>query len=119
MYVIGGRRLDKNFLSGARPACGHARVAVSESRAIISRRIRCWIPSDPGKRSDAARPAEKFAPLVKAVRQYNQEMTGIVHWSSDQADDEVFHAIPLRGAGKDRPLLACCWWEIRGGRTSN
>ena len=24
---------------------------------------------------------------------------------SDQADDEVFHAIPLRGAGKDRPLL--------------
>ena len=26
-------------------------------------------------------------------------------WSSDQADDEVFHAFPLRGAGKDRPLL--------------
>jgi nitrogen fixation/metabolism regulation signal transduction histidine kinase len=29
----------------------------------------------------------------------------VVHWSADQADDEVFHAIPLRGAGKDRPLL--------------
>ena len=53
----------------------------------------------------AARPADKFAPLIEAVRQYNQEMTGIVSWSSDQADDEVFHAIPLRGAGKDRPLL--------------
>ena len=28
-----------------------------------------------------------------------------MHWSSNQADDEVFHAIPLRGAGKDHPLL--------------
>jgi nitrogen fixation/metabolism regulation signal transduction histidine kinase len=33
-------------------------------------------------------------------------MTGIVAWSSDQGDEEVFHAIPLRGTGKDRPLLA-------------
>jgi two-component system nitrogen regulation sensor histidine kinase NtrY len=32
-------------------------------------------------------------------------MTAVVHWSADQADDEVFHAIPLRGGGKDRPLL--------------
>ena len=28
----------------------------------------------------------------------------MLSWSSDQADEEVFHAIPLRGAG-DRPLL--------------
>jgi nitrogen fixation/metabolism regulation signal transduction histidine kinase len=38
-------------------------------------------------------------------------MTGTVAWSSDPADEEVFHAIPLRGAGNDRsskdgPLLA-------------
>ena len=63
-------------------------------------------PSTASNGSDALRPAEKFAPLINAVRQYNQEMTGIVSWSSDQADDEVFHALPLRGAGKDRPLLA-------------
>src|SRR5439155_14449978 len=55
--------------------------------------------------TDIKRPAEKFAPLVEAVRQYNQETTGIVKWSADQADDEVFHAIPLRGAGRDRPLM--------------
>jgi nitrogen fixation/metabolism regulation signal transduction histidine kinase len=29
-----------------------------------------------------------------------------VSWSADQADDEVFHALPLRGAGSDHPLLA-------------
>ena len=42
------------------------------------------------------------------MRQYGQEMTAVVPWSADQAEDEVFHAIPLlgAGAGKDRPLLA-------------
>jgi nitrogen fixation/metabolism regulation signal transduction histidine kinase len=55
--------------------------------------------------SGLARPADKFAPLVEAVRQYNQETTWKIQWSSDQADDELFHAIPLRGIGKDRPLL--------------
>jgi two-component system nitrogen regulation sensor histidine kinase NtrY len=42
------------------------------------------------------------------VRKYAQEMTAVVQWSDDQADDEVFHAIPLAGAdaGKERPLLA-------------
>jgi len=35
-------------------------------------------------------------------------MTAVVSWSADHADDEMFHAIPLWGAGvgKDRPLLA-------------
>jgi nitrogen fixation/metabolism regulation signal transduction histidine kinase len=33
-------------------------------------------------------------------------MTSRVRWSADPAEDEVFHAIPLAGAGKDRPLLA-------------
>jgi nitrogen fixation/metabolism regulation signal transduction histidine kinase len=47
-----------------------------------------------------------MAPLVEAVAKYNQEISGIVKWTSDQADDEIFHAIPLRGIGKDRPLLA-------------
>jgi nitrogen fixation/metabolism regulation signal transduction histidine kinase len=51
------------------------------------------------------RPASKLAPLIEAVRQSGQEMTAVVHWSRDQAEDEVFHAIPLRGAGKGSPLL--------------
>jgi nitrogen fixation/metabolism regulation signal transduction histidine kinase len=54
---------------------------------------------------DLPRPADKFAPLVEAVRQSNQEMTFKIPWSSDQADDELLRAIPLRGVGKDRPLL--------------
>jgi len=103
IYVIGGRRLDKSFLS--------ALDLPADMRALLyQNRGDHFSPDfliDPngGNTPDPARP-EKFATLIDAVRQYNVEMTGVVHWSSDQADDEVFHAIPLRGAGKERPLLA-------------
>jgi signal transduction histidine kinase len=114
IYVVGGQRLDKNFLS-ALDLPGDMRVLLYENRGDLSR-DRSWDgqvspdalldPSGPVGRSDAARPVEKFAPLIGAVLRNEEEQTGIVSWSSDQAQDEVFHAIPLRGAGKDRPLLA-------------
>ncbi|MGA8344250.1 MAG: ATP-binding protein [Candidatus Sulfotelmatobacter sp.] len=105
VYVIGGRRLDKNFLS-ALDLPADMRVLLYQNRSDHFSPDSVLDPSATGTGPDAARPAEKLAPLIEAVRQYNQEMTGIVSWSSDQADEEVFHAIPLRGAGKDRPLLA-------------
>ena len=42
------------------------------------------------------------------MRQSKTETTAAVQWSENQAEDEVFHALPLLGAGtgKDRPLLA-------------
>ncbi len=105
VYVVGGQRLDKNFLSGLDlPA--DMRVLLYQNRSDHFSADSLLDPSMPGSGSDTARPAEKFAPIVNAVRQYNQEMPGIVSWSSDQADDEVFHALPLRGAGSDHPLLA-------------
>jgi two-component system nitrogen regulation sensor histidine kinase NtrY len=101
LYVVGGRRLDKRFLSGLDPP--------PDMRALLyQNRGDHFSPDmlvDPAA-STVAHPAIKFAPLIEAVRQYNQEMTGIERWSSDQADDEVFHAIPLQGLGKERPLLA-------------
>ena len=62
-------------------------------------------PSASGNAADFSRPGEKLAPLIEAVRKYDQEISGIVDWSSDRADQEAVHAIPLRGVGKDRPLL--------------
>ncbi|HME35459.1 MAG TPA: ATP-binding protein [Candidatus Sulfotelmatobacter sp.] len=105
VYVVGGQRLDKNFLS-ALDLPADMRVLLYQNRGDHFSADSLLDPSTATNGSDALRPAEKFAPLINAVRQYNQEMTGIVSWSSDQADDEVFHALPLRGAGNDRPLLA-------------
>ncbi len=103
VYVVGGRRLDQNFLS-ALDLPAEMRVLLYQNRSDHFSRDSLLDPSPAN--TGAARPAEKLAPLIESVRQYNQEMTGIVSWSSDQADEEVFHAIPLQGAGKDRPLLA-------------
>ncbi len=103
-YVVGGRRLDKNFLS-ALDLPADMRVLLYQNRSEHFSPDSLLDPSVPGNGTDTKRPADKFAPLVETVRQYNQETTGIVKWSEDQADDEVFHAIPLRGTGKDRPLM--------------
>ncbi len=104
VYVIGGRRLDKSFLSTL-DLPSDMRALLYQNRGDHFSPDLLLDPAGGGGSSNSARPAQKFETLIDAVRQYNQEMTGIVHWSSDQADDEVFHAIPLRGVGKERPLL--------------
>ena len=104
IYVIGGRRLDKGFLP-ALDLPADMRVLLYQNRGDHFSTDLLIDPSV-GSSPDPARPANRFGTLINAVRQYNVEMTGIVHWSSDQADDEVFHAIPLRGAGPERQLLA-------------
>jgi two-component system nitrogen regulation sensor histidine kinase NtrY len=102
VYVVGGRKLDKNFLL-ALDLPADTRVLLYQNRGD---HFSPELLLDPGaSAADAARPAEKFAPLIDAVRKYDQEISGLVDWTSDRADEEVFHAIPLRGIGKDRPLL--------------
>ena len=108
VYVVAGRRLDKNFLSGLDlPA--DMRVLLYQNRSDAFSPTSLLDPS--AGVSGAPRPGEKLAPLIESVRHSNQEMTGVVDWSSDPADEELFHAIPLRGAGsgragQDGPLLA-------------
>jgi len=102
LYIVGGRRLDKNFLSALDlPADMRALLYQNRGDHFSSD----WL-LDPAGSNATDRRADLFEPLVDAVRRYNREMTGILHWSADRADEEVFHAIPLRGAGRDQPLLA-------------
>lgn len=102
VYAVGGRRLDRNFLS-ALDLPADTRVLLYQNRSDRFSPDSLLDPSNQG--ADAVRLAEKLAPIIDAVRKNNQEMTDIVSWSADEADDEVFHAIPLRGEGKDRPLF--------------
>ncbi len=105
VYVIGGRRLDRNFLSALDLPAG-MRALMYQNRGD---RFSADLLIDPSTTSaDKVSEPEKLQPLIDAVRKYAQEMTAVVTWSGNQADDEVFRAIPLLGAatGKDRPLLA-------------
>ncbi|MGC2474415.1 MAG: ATP-binding protein [Candidatus Sulfotelmatobacter sp.] len=103
VYVVGGRRLDKDFLS-ALDLPPDMRVLLYQNRGDHFSADLLIAPS-PANAADAAHPADKLAPLIEAASKYNQEISGIVKWSSNAADDEVFRAIPLRGLGKGSPLL--------------
>lgn len=104
VYIVGGRRLDKNFLQ-ALDLPADMRALLYQNRGDHFSPELLIDPAASGNSVDVNHPAEKFAPLVEAVRKYNQEISGIIDWSPDRADEEVFHAIPLRGIGKDQPLL--------------
>lgn len=105
IYVLGGRRLDKSFLSGLDLPAGMSALLYQNRGDRFSSDL-LIDPSSPSM--DKMHAPEKLEPLIDAVREYGKEMTAVVAWSGNQADDEVFHAIPLLGAGtgKDRPLLA-------------
>jgi two-component system, NtrC family, nitrogen regulation sensor histidine kinase NtrY len=105
VYVIGGRRLDKTFLSGLDMPVGMSALLYQNRGEHFSADLLV----DPSTTSaENVRPADKLEPLIDAVRQTKQEAASLVEWSGDRTEDEVFHAIPLAGAGagKDRPLLA-------------
>ena len=108
IYVVGGRRLDKNFLSRLDLPADMRALLYQNRGAQFSPE---WL-IDPATSPEKTHSSEKLEPLVDAVRQYRQDMTAVVAWSANQADDEVFHAIPLVGAGsgleanQERPLLA-------------
>jgi two-component system, NtrC family, nitrogen regulation sensor histidine kinase NtrY len=105
VYVIGGRRLDKTFLSALDMPTG-MRVLLYQNRGNGFSAESIVDPAPPSAAN--LHPANKLEPIVDAVLQSREELTRRVEWSSDAAEDEDFHAIPLLGgsAGGRRPLLA-------------
>jgi two-component system, NtrC family, nitrogen regulation sensor histidine kinase NtrY len=90
LYVIGGERLDQGFLSTLDIPAG--------TRVLLYQNLdKQWNPKSLLDLNGPAAGADKIAPLVARVRDTLQESQGVIHWTSDSADAEVFHAIPLTG----------------------
>ena len=90
MYVIGGERLDQGFLSTLDIPAG--------TRVLLYQNLDAkWNPKSLLDLNGPAAGADKIAPLVAKVRDTLQESQRVIHWTSDSADAEVFHAIPLTG----------------------
>lgn len=104
IYVIGGRRIDRNFLTSLDAPPG-MRVLLYQNRGEQFESD-LLIDLDPVATRNL-HPAGKLEPLVDSVRRSKQEESSVVEWSGDESDDEEFHAIPLHGlAGENaRPLL--------------
>jgi nitrogen fixation/metabolism regulation signal transduction histidine kinase len=94
--VLGGRRIDKDFLASLELPAGMRAMFYQNFTTGFS------LPFliDP---SGTVQPQNRIAPLVERIQQQQQETTELIHWSSDAADDETVHAIPL--SGQDNQLL--------------
>jgi two-component system, NtrC family, nitrogen regulation sensor histidine kinase NtrY len=90
LYVIGGLRLDKNFLAALELPAGMRAMLYENSGSG-------GIPQMLMTSSAGAKEVEKLAPLVQQVQQQGREITELMHWSFDPAADEMIHAIPLNG----------------------
>jgi len=92
LYVIGGLRLDKSSLALLElPAGMRAMLYQTAGSGFSPQMLTTAIPL-------SANDAEKLAPIIQQVQQQTREATAIIHWSSNPADDETIHAIPLNGA---------------------
>ena len=90
LYVIGGERLDQGFLSTLDIPAG--------TRVLLYQNLDTkWNPKSLLDLNGPAAGADKIAPLGARVRDTLQESQEVIHWTSDPADAEVFHAIPLTG----------------------
>lgn len=94
VYVIGGQRLDKDFLASLELPSG--------MRAFLYQNLAPgFSPQFLIGASGTLEQPEKLAPLVEKVQQRGGEPTETIHWSSNAADDEAMHAIPLLGQNNE------------------
>jgi two-component system, NtrC family, nitrogen regulation sensor histidine kinase NtrY len=105
VYLIGGRRLDKTFLAGLDMPAGTRLLLYRNQGDHFAPEL---LVDPTSSNAENVSAPQKLGPLVDAVRQSKKETTGSVQWSDDRRQDELFHALPLLGAGtgNDRPLLA-------------
>jgi two-component system nitrogen regulation sensor histidine kinase NtrY len=94
LYIIAGRRLDKDFLASL--------VLPAGMRALIYTNLEpTFSPASLlGEKVDADQ-AERFAPLVEQLQKQPQQFERTIGWTRDPADAETFHAIPLTGRSNE------------------
>jgi two-component system nitrogen regulation sensor histidine kinase NtrY len=96
LWVIGGRRLDKEFLGSLELPAG--------MRALLYRNLtKGFSPELLVTGSGSVQHPEKLAPLIGQAQRQRQEVSALLHWSDNPADDESMHAIPLSGQDEQLP----------------
>jgi two-component system nitrogen regulation sensor histidine kinase NtrY len=93
-YIIGGRRLDQNFLASL--------VLPTGMRALLYRNLEPNFVSTSLTDADGAvQQAERFAPIIEEIQKEPQPLIRTINWSQDAAEAETFHTMPLTGPNKE------------------
>jgi two-component system, NtrC family, nitrogen regulation sensor histidine kinase NtrY len=94
IYVVGGQRLDEKFLSSL--------VLPVGMRALLYRNLEPdFVASSLTGPAGEVTQADRFAPLIKRMQKDRAPFVDTIEWSSDPADSETFHALPLSGRNND------------------
>jgi two-component system nitrogen regulation sensor histidine kinase NtrY len=97
MYIIGGRRLDQNFLASLVPPAG--------TRALLYRNLEQGFgPSSLTDVNGSFEQADRLRPLIEEIQKQPKPLMRTIDWTANAADAESFHAIPL--TGRNNELLA-------------
>lgn len=91
IYVVGGKRMDKEFLAGIDLPAGMRAMFYENFKDGFSSQ---WL-IDP---SGSVQNSEKLAGLIQEVLSRKQAATELIHWSSHAEDDETVEARPLTGS---------------------
>jgi two-component system nitrogen regulation sensor histidine kinase NtrY len=114
LYVVGGRRLDKEFLASLVLPAGtrallYQNLIASSPRTVPITGPNAIPPYDTaaaGSVVDASGPiphAEKLQPLITRVENLSGETSSTIIWTDDPASAETFQVIPL--AGRNQEIL--------------
>jgi signal transduction histidine kinase len=94
LYIIGGRRLDQNFLASL--------VLPAGMRALLYRNLEpSFISSALTDVNGTAEQPERFQPLIEQIQKRPQSVVHTINWTSDAASAETFHAMPLLGRNNE------------------
>ena len=89
-YVIGGRKLDQNFLASL--------ILPAGMRALLYRNLEPnFVPTSLTDAAGAVPQAEVLQSIIEQIQKQPEEVTKTIDWSSDPASSETFHAMPLKG----------------------
>ena len=90
VYVIGGRRLDQNFLASLELPGG--------MRALLYKNLEpSFVATALTDANGSVERAETFQPLIEQIQKQPQDLVKTISWGNDAASAETFHAMPLKG----------------------
>jgi signal transduction histidine kinase len=93
-YIVGGRRLDQNFLASL--------VLPSGMRALLYRNLEPVFASNAlTDGSGAIDQPERLQPVIEQIQKQPQPIVQTIQWSADAASAETFHAMPLLGRNNE------------------
>jgi signal transduction histidine kinase len=96
LYIIGGRRLDQNFLASL--------VLPSGMRALLYRNLEPgFVEAALTDVNGSADNPDRFRGLIEQMQGNPQSVLRTINWTADAASAETFHAMPL--VGRNNELL--------------